>query len=243
MAERDYRSGSLMRRPSGTLDRPSGSSGWATNPWAELAEMRRQMDDLMSGFFGRGFSMPGRTWLGEAAEETEPDVDVIESDGEFVVYAALPGVMPEDVHVEATDDTVRISAEYRSPWESGEHVQEEGAKPPMFRQHRQSRFSRQGSFQFSYSFPQEIRADEARASFNNGRLALHVPKVQQDSSAGRPRQIPVLTGDNQAAGGKPMTVTSGREPKMTSQEGAPKTEAGQNAPAADKQKQERKRAA
>jgi HSP20 family molecular chaperone IbpA len=45
-------------------------------------------------------------------------------------------------------------------------------------QHRQSRYSRQSRFQFAYTLPEEIKPDQVRANFRNGRLEIHLPKRQ-----------------------------------------------------------------
>lgn len=43
------------------------------------------------------------------AEEIIPTVDILESNGEIVVKAELPGVKKEDIDVTLTDDTITIS--------------------------------------------------------------------------------------------------------------------------------------
>ena len=88
---------------------------------------------------------------------------------------------------------IRISAEYKSPWEENGEPQSEG-RDANLTHHRQSRYSREGSFQFAYTFPQEVKPDAAQAHFENGRLELHLPKVQKAEDANRPRQIPINTG-------------------------------------------------
>jgi HSP20 family molecular chaperone IbpA len=139
--------------------------------------------------------------MGRMYEDQEPDVDVFEIDGEFVIHAALPGVKPEDIKVDATDDSIQISANYCSFHEDEPGEQKRGEEGKNWRQHRQSRYSRQGSFSFAYSFPQEIRAQDARADFNNGRLELHLPKVETDASTGRVRQIPINSAGQPALTG------------------------------------------
>jgi HSP20 family protein len=201
------------------------------DPWSEMENMRRRMDDLFSSFFGPGLALPGSQWLSEQGGGPEPDVDVFENDQEYIVHAALPGFKPEDIHVEATNDSIRLSAEYRSPWDENRPEnagQGEGADAQNLKQHRQSRFSRQGSFQFNYSFPQELRAEDVRADFNNGRLELHLPKAQPDSSANRPRQIPVTTGGTST--GAPQ-LTSSKGGGATAPPGKQQTEQKPSTPA------------
>ncbi|HZT40945.1 MAG TPA: Hsp20/alpha crystallin family protein [Chthonomonadaceae bacterium] len=117
MLRRNNQGGGLMRRPQGTLARPYGfgaMGGW--DPWSEMEEMQRRMDDLFSNFFGTpAFSMP--SGFGMAGLEAEPDVDVMENDKEYTIRAALPGIEPQDIHVEATENSITLWAESRAPFE------------------------------------------------------------------------------------------------------------------------------
>jgi HSP20 family protein len=96
-----------------------------------------------------------------------------EKDG-YVITAALPGVRPEDVQIEATSNTVTISGETSDEREvdEGEYVR------------RERRF---GRFFRMLELPVEINADAADASFENGVLTLRVPK----SEATKPKQVRV----------------------------------------------------
>ncbi len=116
MLRRNNQGGGLMRRPQGTMARPYGfgtMAGW--DPWSEMEEMQRRMDDLFGSFFGMpSFSMP--SGFGMAGFEAEPDVDVMENDKEYTLRAALPGIEPQDIHVEATENSITLWAESRTPF-------------------------------------------------------------------------------------------------------------------------------
>src|SRR5687767_585773 len=112
MTRGDGQRGSLMRRPGTSFGRPMSSSGFASwDPWREMTEMRRQMDQLFSSFFGSG-ALPAQTMTdwGQAAIPSgmEPDVDVYDDDREYIVHAALPGCKPEDINLQATGDSVML---------------------------------------------------------------------------------------------------------------------------------------
>jgi HSP20 family protein len=117
MLRRNNQGGGLMRRPQGGLSRPYGSgamTGW--DPWSEMEEMQRRMDDLFGSFFGMpALSMPSS--FGMAGFEAEPDVDIMENDREYTLRAALPGIEPPDIHVEATENSLTLWAESRTPFD------------------------------------------------------------------------------------------------------------------------------
>ena len=215
MTRGDGQRGSLMRRPGMSLGRPIGFGGF--DPWREMTEMRRQMDQLFSTFFGSPLPASTMTeWPPAAmASGMEPDVDVYDNDKEYIVHAALPGCRPEDINLQATGDSVMLSCEYRSPFESQDQKdngQNQQAGPtPM----RQGRFSATGRYEFSYTFPDEIDPNQISAEFKNGRLELNIPKVQVEGR-GKPINIPI-----QGASTSQPSIAPGKGPKagLTGAEG------------------------
>jgi HSP20 family protein len=109
-----------------------------------------------------------------------------EKDG-YVITAALPGVRPEDVQIEATSNTITISGETSDKREvdEGEYVRRERQFGRFFRM---------------LELPVEIDAEGAEASFENGVVTLRVPK----SEATKPRQVRVNS--------KPAQQTSSTQP-------------------------------
>jgi HSP20 family protein len=101
-------------------------------------------------------------------------VNVREEKDHYVITAALPGVRPEDVQIEATSNAITISGETTDEREvdEGEYVR------------RERRF---GRFFRMLELPVEINAEGAEASFENGVLTLRVPK----SEATKPKQVRV----------------------------------------------------
>jgi HSP20 family protein len=101
-------------------------------------------------------------------------LDVYTTDDSLVVEAALPGVKPENVNVSVLGDAFTLSAttdERRSSEEAGYHVQE----------------VRRGTFTRTVTLPSGVKADAAKATFENGLLRLTIPKAEQ----AKPRQIPI----------------------------------------------------
>lgn len=101
-------------------------------------------------------------------------VNVREEKDRYVITAALPGVRPEDVQIEATSNTITISGETSDEQDvdEGDYVR------------RERRF---GRFFRVLELPVEINAEAAEASFDNGVLTLRVPK----SEATKPKQVRV----------------------------------------------------
>ena len=108
-------------------------------------------------------------------------VNVREEKDGYVITAALPGVRPEDVQIEATANAITISGETSDEREvdEGEYVR------------RERRF---GRFFRVLELPVEINADGAEASFENGVLTLRVPK----SEATKPKQVRVNSQPEQS---------------------------------------------
>jgi len=148
----------LVRRPGGSLNR-----------WNDVAQMQRQIDDVVSGLFGYNPAAPVKSGGGFAP-------DVYETEEALVLVAPLPGIDPQNLHIEATEDTLQVKGEQ---------------KP--FYQNEKARLVRQGSaashgeFQFSYTLPIQINPENVQAYYKNGVLELHLPKAE----AVKPKTIKV----------------------------------------------------
>ena len=152
------------------------------NPWRELFDIQREMDDLTRRFFGTGFAAPsgrgtnGQTWT--------PAVDVFSRDGDLVVRAELPGIDPEkDVDISYQDGVLTLRGErrYEDKTEQDNYYRFE---------------SHYGSFQRSIPLPQGVKFEDIRANYENGILEVVVPKVGELTSA---KRIPVSVGGGQKA--------------------------------------------
>jgi glyoxylase-like metal-dependent hydrolase (beta-lactamase superfamily II) len=77
----------------GLMPRPEGAvTTW--NPWSEMTDLRRRMDDLFSQAFGY---TPLSRLIPSEFQAMEPEVDIHETDGAFQVLASLPGYKPEQI--------------------------------------------------------------------------------------------------------------------------------------------------
>jgi HSP20 family protein len=137
-------------------------------PFREMVSLR----DAMNSLFQESFVRP----LGMQTEGNAVmlPLDISEDEDEFVIKASLPGVRPEDVQITAHGDTVTIRGEVK-----GEEEKQGGSYHL-----RERRF---GQFQRTVVLPTPVRAEGARAQFENGVLTLTLPKAEE----AKPKQIKI----------------------------------------------------
>jgi len=101
--------------------------------------------------------------------ESEPlpsgfPLDVIESDSEYIVKAAVAGFDPEKIEITYDDNTLSIKGEVKEENENAEegkyHIRERSY----------------GSFYRSITMPGVIDAEQITADTDNGILVVHLPK-------------------------------------------------------------------
>jgi HSP20 family protein len=180
-------------RGSGALQRRSALPFAGTFAQSPFSLMRRMMEDFDRMFeefgFGRGLggSLPAAGERGGLPMDWSPAVEMFERDGQLVIRADLPGLSPDDVRLEITDDgSLVIEGERRSEMEA----EEEGG---VYRSERTyGRFSR------VIALPEGVDADRAQARFDNGVLEISLPLPQQSQR----RRIQIQgKGQGQAASG------------------------------------------
>ena len=93
-----------------------------------------------------------------------PPCDVLETDGEVVVRAALPGIEKENILVNVDEHSVEITAEKKA-----EEVEE---KKGYYRRERAYK-----GFYRKIALPTIIDPDRASARFENGVLEVRAPKI------------------------------------------------------------------
>jgi HSP20 family protein len=108
--------------------------------------------------------------------EWSPSADISETEKEFVIRAELPAVRKEDVQVLMDEGTITIK---------GERKQQSEDKNEKF--HRVESFY--GSFERSFSLPDNVKTDAVHCESKDGILTVHIPKTTQTKST--PRQIAV----------------------------------------------------
>jgi HSP20 family protein len=130
------------------------------DPFNEMASMRSVMDRLFDQSFGR---FPALRATNEDLGTASLGIDVYETNDEYVVKAAVPGIDPKDVDIQVEDDVLTIKGQF----EQKDEVTEENYL---------RRELRYGSFQRALRLPPTVDAEKAAATFEHGVLKLSLPK-------------------------------------------------------------------
>lgn len=96
-----------------------------------------------------------------------PRVDIIDHDNDIEVKAALPGAKKEDIEVSIINQSMTIRA-------SSKEEKKEEEKGKYFR-----REISQGEFQRTFSLPEYVDDEKAKASFKDGLLTVMIPKTEK----------------------------------------------------------------
>ena len=112
-------------------------------------------------------------WLsrGPSASGAYPLLNVFRKGEDYVVIAELPGVKKSDLEIQVKGNTLRIA---------GAKNIEYGEKASL---HRRERLA--GRFDRTISLPVEVDAARVEAQYNDGMLALMLPRAEGD----KPRTI------------------------------------------------------
>lgn len=135
-------------------------------------------DTLFNRLVPSSFANWSRLALGgnDRKLEWSPSADISETEKEYVIRAELPAVRKEDVQVMYEDGMITIK---------GERKQQKDDKNEKF--HRVESFY--GSFERSFSLPENTNAEAIRCESKDGILTVHIPKAETPKHM--PKQITV----------------------------------------------------
>jgi HSP20 family protein len=105
-----------------------------------------------------------------------PSADISETDKEYVIRAELPAVKKEDVQVTYDEGVITIK---------GERKQQKDERNEKF--HRVESFY--GSFERSFSLPENANTETINCESKDGILTVHIPKTETVKQ--KPKQITV----------------------------------------------------
>lgn len=123
-------------------------------PMREMMSLRDAMDRLFDDAFTRPISVSGVSGM--------PAIDMYQTNDDVVVKATLPGLKAEDVDITVTGETLTLRGEFKhedEQKESSYHIREQ----------------RYGSFERSILLPTDVKADKAKADFEDGILTITMP--------------------------------------------------------------------
>ncbi len=139
--------------------------------WEPFGDVDMLFNRLMPAGFAR-FAAAGN---GKKVEWS-PSADISETDKEYVIRAELPAVKKEDVQVTYDEGMITIK---------GERKQQKDEKNEKF--HRVESFY--GSFERSFSLPENANAETIRCESKDGILTVHIPKTEAVQH--KPKQIAI----------------------------------------------------
>jgi HSP20 family protein len=134
------------------------------DPFESLFAFQRALENRLSS-----------DWLGSttASMGTYPPVNVFQQDDNLVAIIELPGVDKADLNIQAKENTIRIAGHKRIEY------------PENVSLHRRERLS--GVFDRTLVVPMQIDPEGIKAEYNEGLLALFIPRSEQD----KPRTIEI----------------------------------------------------
>ena len=133
-----------------------------SDPYSEFNKLQASVDSLFNEFFVQG-DVPHFTHL----QGNYPKVNVKETDSQFEIIAATPGLTKDELSVELVNGILQIK---------GESKQDEVSKGDRFiyRELKKSSFSR--AFKLDET---KIDTSSIKSSYENGELRVLLPKLKE----------------------------------------------------------------
>lgn len=128
-------------------------------PFGEVDTFKKEMDSLFENFLsGFGRDTDGLAFI--------PSAEIDETDTEFYLKLEIPGISPDDLEIEVTDDAVAITGERKSETKSEEDNR------------LRSEFY-YGKFERYIPLPSQIQRANVMAEYKDGILNLTLPKSEE----------------------------------------------------------------
>ncbi|HVH64859.1 MAG TPA: Hsp20/alpha crystallin family protein [Candidatus Acidoferrum sp.] len=160
-------------------------------PISDLMSLHTAMDRLFSESFG----VPGQSRTVGAVGEGYLPLDIYQTDKEWVIRAAVPGVDPSTVDVTFDGGQISIKGEIKPPAEAK-------SENYWLRENFYGKFSRQ------VTLPEDALGDQAKAEFMNGVLTLTVPRAQP----AKPKSVKIPISGGTGAHSEPRQLeTAGKK--------------------------------
>lgn len=136
-------------------------------PLGEMDSLRHEMNKLFDNFFhGDVESEKSLNWY--------PVVDIKETKDDYIVAAEVPGISKDDIKINISENTLTIKGDKNEEKKEQDH-----------NYHRIER--RYGSFQRSFTLPNQIQGNKVKASYKDGVLTISLPKKEEV----KPKEIPI----------------------------------------------------
>jgi HSP20 family protein len=125
---------------------------------------QNQRPSTYSSFIDRFFN--DELFTGKTTASFSPKVDIAETAQSFELQFYLPGLKKEDIKIDLVDDRLTISGERK--FENKENQKNFHTVESYF-----------GTFSRSFYLPDNIKADNVEASYQDGILHIEIPKDEK----------------------------------------------------------------
>ena len=126
----------------------------------------------------------GNEWV-DKTSSTAPAVNVIETDKEYKVEIAAPGLTRDDFKIDINEDN-ELTVSMVKKVEKNEESEKEGKKHTYLR--REFSYS---SFRQRMILPDNVNVDNIDAKMENGVLTIDIPKKTEEEKRKNMRQIDI----------------------------------------------------
>ena len=126
----------------------------------------------------------GDEWV-DKTSSTAPAVNVIETDKEYKVEIAAPGLTRDDFKIDINEDN-ELTVSMEKKVEKNEESEKEGKKHTYLR--REFSYS---SFRQRMILPDNVNVDNIDAKMENGVLTIDIPKKTEEEERKNMRQIDI----------------------------------------------------
>ena len=126
----------------------------------------------------------GNEWV-DKTSSTAPAVNVIETDKEYKVEIAAPGLTRDDFKIDINEDN-ELTVSMEKKVEKNEESEKEGKKHTYLR--REFSYS---SFRHRMILPDNVNVDNIDAKMENGVLTIDIPKKTEEEKRKNMRQIDI----------------------------------------------------
>ena len=126
----------------------------------------------------------GNEWV-DKTSSTAPAVNVIETDKEYKVEIAAPGLTRDDFKIDINEDN-ELTVSMEKKVEKNEESEKEGKKHTFLR--REFSYS---SFRQRMILPDNVNVDNIDAKMENGVLTIDIPKKTEEEKRKNMRQIDI----------------------------------------------------
>ena len=135
-----------------------------TDPFDALFAFQRALESRLAS-----------DWMGSttAGSGSYPPINVFQQGDDFVAIVEIPGVEKGELTIEAKNNTIRIAGRKGIAYPEGVSA------------HRRERL--RGDFDRTIAVPMQIDAEGIKAEYENGLLALFIPRAERD----KPRTIQI----------------------------------------------------